>query len=273
MFTKKEKKRLPFEMNLIRRRAGQSAGEKWRALQENGIDDVIPIVMCGIAFLAISVCQRLGALLPLWLGVVLCVCLVLWAAVKVIIIRREVDRWWLGEKGEQYVGQVLEERLSPKGYCVFHDIIFRDKRNVFNIDHVVVGPKGVFVIETKAWRKRETGRPEIVCRGDRLYEIVRDGRKEKQIDLGKDAVCQVQLNAKEIGRQLYLKTRQKYDVTPILVVAGWYCKNNPKLPLYLINEKGIEAYIDSPRSRIVLRSEQIELVRGVLEHLGEECKA
>ena len=60
MFTKKEKKRLPFEMNLIRRRAGQSAGEKWRALQENGIDDVIPIVMCGIAFLAISVTPTLA---------------------------------------------------------------------------------------------------------------------------------------------------------------------------------------------------------------------
>ena len=49
-----------------------------------------------------------------------------------------------GERGELVVAEQLEE-LRATGFRCFHDIV----RDGFNIDHVVVGPPGVFVIETK----------------------------------------------------------------------------------------------------------------------------
>ena len=49
-----------------------------------------------------------------------------------------------GECGEIFVAERLEE-LRWRGFQCFHDIV----RDGFNIDHVVVGPPGVFVIETK----------------------------------------------------------------------------------------------------------------------------
>lgn len=51
-----------------------------------------------------------------------------------------------GLEGEQAIGQFLE-RLREHGYSVFHDVV----GSGFNIDHVLIGPGGVFTIETKTW--------------------------------------------------------------------------------------------------------------------------
>ena len=59
----------------------------------------------------------------------------------------------LGYAGEVVVGQSLNILLK-KGFFVFHDIPF----NGFNVDHVAVGPTGVFAIETKARSKRAKGK-------------------------------------------------------------------------------------------------------------------
>jgi len=49
-----------------------------------------------------------------------------------------------GRDGEKAVGQYLEN-LRQEGAKVFHDI----RGDNFNVDHVVIGPTGLFVIETK----------------------------------------------------------------------------------------------------------------------------
>jgi hypothetical protein len=53
-----------------------------------------------------------------------------------------------GIEGEKVVGQFLE-RLRENGYQVFHDLIGAG----FNVDHVLIGPAGVFTVETKTWSK------------------------------------------------------------------------------------------------------------------------
>src|SRR4030095_8749151 len=60
----------------------------------------------------------------------------------------ETDRmtWRKGALGEYEVGAELE-RL-PDDYLVFNDI---NTEEFGNFDHIVVGPKGIFAIETKNW--------------------------------------------------------------------------------------------------------------------------
>ena len=59
-------------------------------------------------------------------------------------------RWWRqGARGEEAVARELSA-LEGSGYRALHDLdVGRG-----NVDHVVVGPTGVFVLETKAWRGR-----------------------------------------------------------------------------------------------------------------------
>ena len=56
-----------------------------------------------------------------------------------------VDRWGRGAAGEELVGKVLD-RLRERGWFALHDV----QLGRGNIDHVLVGPAGVFTIETKS---------------------------------------------------------------------------------------------------------------------------
>lgn len=67
------------------------------------------------------------------------------------------NRWGERARGEARVGAELE-KLYREGFHVFHDW----DRGRGNVDHVAVGPQGVFAVETKAWSG------EISAEGGRL---------------------------------------------------------------------------------------------------------
>jgi Nuclease-related domain len=63
--------------------------------------------------------------------------------------RGQFARWRKGARGEEAVARELLP-LETSGYRTLHDL----DTGRGNIDHVVIGPTGVFVLETKAWRRR-----------------------------------------------------------------------------------------------------------------------
>lgn len=63
---------------------------------------------------------------------------------------RSARKWKQGAEGEMLVGDVLAK--LPDTYVVFHDykpIDSNGKPTAWNVDHIVIGPTGVFVVETK----------------------------------------------------------------------------------------------------------------------------
>ena len=62
---------------------------------------------------------------------------------------RDAKAWRRGSEGERVVAGILANEL-PDTYQVFNDVHFPGR--VDNIDHLVVGPSGVFVLDTKNWR-------------------------------------------------------------------------------------------------------------------------
>jgi Nuclease-related domain len=56
--------------------------------------------------------------------------------------------WRRGARGERQTARLLD-RLGRDGYQVFHDLAMPG--SPANIDHLVVGPSGVFVIDSKQW--------------------------------------------------------------------------------------------------------------------------
>ena len=47
---------------------------------------------------------------------------------------------------------------------MFHDVVGAG----FNVDHVLIGPAGIFTVETKTWSKPLKGSPEIVYDGQTI---------------------------------------------------------------------------------------------------------
>ena len=63
--------------------------------------------------------------------------------------KRDYGAWSQGAEGEEVVGEILEG-LVADGWQVIHDVSFGRG----NIDHIVVGPGGLFTVETKSRRGR-----------------------------------------------------------------------------------------------------------------------
>lgn len=105
--------------------------------------------------------------------------------------------WGEGARGEIRVGEELE-KLHKDGFHVFHD--WYSGRG--NVDHFVVGPQGVFAIETKAW----TG--EISCKGG---EILKDGRPP----VGKNPIKQARGEAADVNKLIESSRGVNLWVSPV----------------------------------------------------------
>jgi hypothetical protein len=71
---------------------------------------------------------------------------------------REGRHWLVGAEGERRVDAVL--KTLPDDYIVFHDfhpLAPDGAQAAWNVDHIVVGPTGVFVLETKNYSARNVG--------------------------------------------------------------------------------------------------------------------
>jgi Nuclease-related domain len=61
----------------------------------------------------------------------------------------QVMAWRRGAHGERRTARLLD-RVTHDGYVVFHDLAIPG--SPANVDHLVIGPSGVFVIDSKQWR-------------------------------------------------------------------------------------------------------------------------
>lgn len=75
-----------------------------------------------------------------------------------------IEAFFKGARGEERVAALLAG--LPAGFHVFHDVACCGGAG--GIDHVVVGPTGVFVIETKCWAGVVTFREGVVVVNGRL---------------------------------------------------------------------------------------------------------
>lgn len=82
--------------------------------------------------------------------------------------RQSTEAWGKGADGEERTGRLLA-RL-PSEFVVCHDLSIPGSRA--NIDHVVIGPTGLFTIETKSYRGGVTINRGTVRSGGRRREGV-----------------------------------------------------------------------------------------------------
>jgi Nuclease-related domain len=135
-------------------RPGGSAQEKWRRLRAAewaAWTRTLPWRVAAILALA-TVGGLLGSLLAPRLGLVVAA---LAASAGGWGLRfkpsREAVAWRRGSVGERRTAQLLGP-LERHGWAVLHDLAV--PRSRANLDHLVIGPGGVFVIDSKQYRGR-----------------------------------------------------------------------------------------------------------------------
>lgn len=125
----------------------------------------------------------------------------------------------LGLRGEQAVAEMLSE-AAENGFRAFHDL---QTDKVGNLDHVAVGTRGVFLIETKARRKRGGTKEQAA------HEVFYDG-EVLRFPHSRDAepMEQAKRNAAWLSNYLREATGEPVEVFPLVVLPGWFVKNSER---------------------------------------------
>lgn len=153
-------------------------------------------------------------------------------------IRAEVRQLRLGLLGEKSVGQALEA-LRDRGYRVIHDI----PGDGYNIDHVLIGPTGVYAIETKTRMKPTSGAGEVIYDGERVMV--------NGLAPDRDPLVQARAAARDVKRLILESTGRSIDVRPVVIFPGWYIRRTCRRPeVWVVNEKYLEAWLERDDDRL-----------------------
>jgi len=165
----------------------------------------------------------------------------------------------LGFRGERYVAEELNELIAD-GFRVFHDVPFEK----YNMDHVIVGPTGVFVVETKTKRKPVLG-------GEKQYRVVFDGER-LQFPNGSDvdALEQVRRNRKTLSHWLSSSTADHITVEGILTIPGWWVERSvrSKIDIHIVNPKEIRSLVTASTAHRLSDAE----IQRASHQLQQKCK-
>lgn len=244
----KKETRSPIK-NLPVRMPGQSTRERQRDL----VDDVLVPWFFGAGMMVMLAAYEWVAYYnhlppqPVVLSViaVIAVGLAFWKIRAAFMLARQLR---LGALGEEAVGQYLDESLRRSGCQVFHDVLGED----FNVDHIVVGPTGVFAVETKTHSKPARGPCIVQYDGEKVTVngYVPD----------RDPVIQAKAEAKWVSDLLEQSTGRRFFVKPIVLYPGWYVESSKhNAEVWVLNETGLPKYIGGSHGRS-LSSEEINMI-------------
>jgi len=182
-------------------------------------------------------------------------------------------RWFilrLHERGDRYLSYFGErivaenlEPLKPAGWRIFHDVPCETGQERFNIDHIAVGPGGVFSVETKT--RRKNGARE----GREDYKVFFDGEQLSwpwgEDQLGINAALR---GAKWLQQWLEKTTGEKLPVVPVLALPGWAVEANAKATLRVVNPSWLPELLNA-NGATLLGEKQIDLCA---RQLDQRCR-
>lgn len=172
----------------------------------------------------------------------------------------QARKYRLGPCGEQAVAEALTE-VAASGYRTFHDLPGGEK---WNVDHVVVGPHGVFVLETKARSRRalSTKQPahKVGYDAETLYFPAGEDRQ---------AIPQARRNAKWVAEYLTKKTGERVEAAPLVVLPGWYVERavTDTKGMAAMNATYLKKYLASQPSHLPAAQ-----LRRIITALDEKCR-
>lgn len=171
---------------------------------------------------------------------------------------KQIRDYRRGLAGEQAVAEQLQP-LFASGYQIFHDIPGSGK---WNIDHVAVGPAGVFAIETK-YRTKRPGKLS-----ERDNEAIFDGNKI-QFPSGYDTKApeQARQNARWLATMLTKATGERVTVQPIVALPGWWVTLKANSDVKVLSGKQVAGFISKEPAQLSNKA-----IQQISYQLEQRCR-
>lgn len=160
-----------------------------------------------------------------------------YAVIRVIRTKKRLRELALGRDGERAVAQYLEW-FRTAGFFVLHDI----PNDGANIDHVLIGSRGLFTIETKTLSKP--------ARGDCKVRV-----SEGQVFANEHAMQRnplIQAKAQARWLSVFLgEAKFKVFVQPVVVFPGWFVQpfDMKREGVWVLEPKALDTFIQNEPHR------------------------
>lgn len=162
-----------------------------------------------------------------------------------------------GLRGEMATGEELN-LLMLDGYRVFHDVPI----DYGNVDHVVVGPGGVYAVETKHIRRK-------IGSEDKARLTVDFDRKVIELPRGAVPIPETQLATQrsELSSFLSRAVGDRVEAESMLAIPGWYVERRGKPTFVAFNPK-------NPRPWFQRRPEKLSptMIERIAYQLEQVCR-
>lgn len=177
------------------------------------------------------------------------------------VIRKRGDHF-LGYQGEVLVAENLQE-LARQGCYIFHDL---QPEKSWNIDHIVVAPDSVLVVETKTRRKRSQSDDRAA------HEVTFDGRVLHFPGWSDThGLEQAERNAAWVRDYLSKALAEPVKVEPVLALPGWWVRRKGRGKVYVVNPKEVRALVRG-RGGQMISPEKAKRMQQIAYALEQKCR-
>ncbi len=234
------KKKSPIKKEKLRRMPGQSLDNEI----SKKIDDLLFAILSPLIFFVISLMEFSQWYFktdpnPL-IYLIIFILSLIYGIYKFLKTKKNIQKLKMARDGEVAVGQQLE-LLREYGCRIYHDILGDN----FNIDHVIISEKGIFIIETKTYSKPEKGESKIVYDGKHL--------NINGYHIGDSIIKQAKAEQNWLKESIKEALDITFDIKSIVVFPGWYIKSSTSLSeteVWVLNPKALPKLIGNMQTKL-----------------------
>ena len=226
------------------RNPGQSVDKAIFDIRDSYLDNLVVLVVTG-SMLLTALLQWLLKTPPLTLVYVTAF---YFAVASILYLPKmfkkipELKRLRQARDGERAVAECLD-LLRDDGHRVFHDIVGPN----FNIDHVIIGQKGIFTVETKTLNKHVGKDAHLYFDGERVCI--------GKLELPDNPVPQGRAQAGWLKKLLAESTGKTLSVKPVVVFPGWFVERvsgADQSDTWVLEPKALRGFLKSEPVRVNL---------------------
>jgi hypothetical protein len=161
------------------------------------------------------------------------------AVIRMLLFWPRVRALKLAREGERAVEHFLDG-LRQRGYCIFHHVVGKG----FSLDHVLIGPAGIFTVETKIDRRAIRGNTPVIFDGEKI--------RLNGFEPERDTIVQAKRHANWLRGLLAESTGHEFAVHPVIMYAGCSVEwRGPKSrSIWVLSPKWLTSFLDHEPLRL-----------------------
>ena len=252
-------KKNPIDYDRLLRYPGQSLDEKLELIKDKLLEKITYAAFLLIGLVVLVISFNLPFYYELLAVILFYIYLIVLSSKNI----QKIRSYKLGRDGEKSVAQylsIIARQLSKEdaNMHVYHDLISEKKE--FNIDHIVVSKKGIFIFETKTYRKDEGKTNTITSNGKELFK---NGQK-----MTNNIPLQIKGQVQWLQSELLQSTGKKYTIIPSIVFVGWYVDSKKIDDIYITQAKTLNNILENQYRDVLYDDEELKRITSCIHKLA-----